>query len=112
MKIFISTLLLLTALLMPVNVAYANNDQVTICHATSSGNHPWVRIVTNRNGIHGHFLNPGTPKAGHEKDLLFHGEVECPVPPVIPEFGLLPGAIAAIASGGAFLLLKRRASKS
>lgn len=55
------------------------NEKVTICHATSSEENPWVRIVVSENAIGGHFENPGTPKAGHEDDLLLGGEQECPV---------------------------------
>src|SRR3989344_3248711 len=49
---------------------------VTICHATGSGS--YNTIHTNENAISGHFENNGTPKAGHEDDLLFEGTVECP----------------------------------
>lgn len=59
--------------------------KVTICHATSSEDNPWVRIVVSENAIGGHFDNPGTPKAGHEDDLLLEGDVECPVPETPPE---------------------------
>lgn len=54
--------------------------KVTICHATSSEINPWVRIVVSENAIGGHFDNPGTPKAGHEDDVLLEGEQECPAP--------------------------------
>lgn len=54
--------------------------KVTICHATSSESNPWTRIVVSENAIGGHFDNPGTPKAGHEDDLLLQGEQDCPVP--------------------------------
>lgn len=60
--------------------------KVTICHATSAEDNPWVRIVVSENAIGGHFDNPGTPKAGHEDDLLFQGEEGvCPVPETPPE---------------------------
>lgn len=36
----------------------------------------------------------------------------CGEAPQVPEFGFITGAIAALASGGAFLLLKRRVAKS
>lgn len=52
--------------------------KVTICHATSSEENPWVRIVVSENAIGGHFDNPGSPKAGHEDDLLLEEDAECP----------------------------------
>lgn len=58
--------------------AVNNNSKVTICHATSSTTNPYTQIVVSENAIGGHFENPGTPKAGHELDLLFQGEVACP----------------------------------
>jgi len=51
-------------------------EKVTICHAT--GNNTFQTIHTSVNGISGHFENSGTPKAGHETDLLYEGEVSCP----------------------------------
>lgn len=57
--------------------------KVTICHATSSATNPYTRIVVSVNAIGGHFDNPGTPKAGHEDDLLLEGEVDCPPPKVV-----------------------------
>src|SRR5688572_766917 len=57
-----------------------NNNKVTICHATGSATNPYVRTVVNANAISGHFENNGTPKSGHEDDLLFQGEVDCPAP--------------------------------
>lgn len=61
------------ALLVPMLVT--GNDTVTICHAST--NH-YVQIVTSSNAISGHFENNGTPKAGHEDDLLLQGDVTCP----------------------------------
>ena len=52
--------------------------KVTICHATESEENPWTRNVVSENAIGGHFDNPGTPKAGHEDDILLQGDVECP----------------------------------
>jgi hypothetical protein len=51
--------------------------KVTICHATSSETNPYTRNVVSSNAIGGHFNNPGSPKAGHEDDLLLEGEVDC-----------------------------------
>lgn len=55
-----------------------NNNKVTICHATSSATNPYTQNIVSENAIGGHFENPGTPKAGHELDLYFQGEVACP----------------------------------
>lgn len=73
--------LAVVAPLVAVGVAVAvPAPKVTICHATSAEDNPWVRIVVSENAIGGHFENPGTPKAGHEDDVLLQGDVECPVP--------------------------------
>lgn len=59
----------------------ATNSKVTICHATSSQETPWVRINVSINAIGGHFENPGTPLSGHEDDLLFpdpDNNIKCP----------------------------------
>jgi FtsZ-interacting cell division protein ZipA len=53
-------------------------DKVTICHGTGSETNPYVQIVVSENAIGGHFNTRETPRAGHEKDLLFEGEVDCP----------------------------------
>ena len=58
--------------------ASAYNPDVTICHATGSVSNPFVTIHTSGNAINGHFENNGTPKDGHETDLLFEGDVDCP----------------------------------
>lgn len=58
-------------------------EKVTICHATGAGT--FVRIVVSANAIFGHFDNPGSPKAGHESDILLQGEAQCPVPPIDEE---------------------------
>ena len=55
--------------------------KVTICHATGSETNPFVRIVVNFHAIGGHFFNNGTPKSGHEDDILIRGIASCPVPP-------------------------------
>lgn len=52
--------------------------KVTICHHTSSETNPWVRVVVSPNATSGHFENNGTPKAGHEGDVLLQGDVPCP----------------------------------
>src|SRR3989338_7285140 len=79
-RVFFFVLLSLS-LLFGRNITLAKqNDKVTICHATSSETNPYTQIVVSSNAIGGHFENPGTPKAGHEDDLLLEGEVECPAP--------------------------------
>jgi hypothetical protein len=60
-------------------VAYSTaSPKVTICHATEKPS--YIRIVVSENAIGGHFDNPGTPKAGHENDILLQGEQYCPSP--------------------------------
>src|SRR3989338_2770028 len=77
-RVFFFVLLSLS-LLFGRNITLAKqNDKVTICHATSSETNPYTQIVVSENAIGGHFENPGTPKAGHEDDLFFYGEVDCP----------------------------------
>ncbi len=51
---------------------------VTICHATGAGTYETLHVDSH--AIGGHFDNPGTPKAGHEDDLYFADERECPQP--------------------------------
>ncbi len=77
--------ILIPLTLLIAGVAYAAPaPKVTICHATSAADNPWTRIVVSENAIGGHFENPGTPKAGHEDDLLLQGDVACPAPPDDP----------------------------
>lgn len=66
---------------LAVSPVLAKQDhKVTICHATSSETNPYVRIVVDEHATAGHFDNNGTPESGHEDDLLFQGEVDCPQP--------------------------------
>lgn len=53
-------------------------EKITICHATGSEQNPYVEIHTSPNSTNGHFDNEGTPNEGHEDDLLFEGDVDCP----------------------------------
>lgn len=55
---------------------YAQSAKVKICHA--NGNGTFNPIVVNENGTGGHFENNGTPKAGHEDDLLIGENDLCP----------------------------------
>ena len=80
-------IILITAFILGMFITRANS-KVTICHATSSDTNPYVRIVVSENATSGHFENNGTPKAGHEDDILLQGEKDCPTPPVeepVPE---------------------------
>lgn len=54
-----------------------DDKKVTICHATGGGSFNTIHV--SENATSGHFENNGTPKSGHEDDLLFPGEVDCPV---------------------------------
>ena len=75
--------------------AHATNEGgvVTICHATESEENPWTKIVVSENAIGGHFENQGTPLNGHEDDLLFSGDVDCPEPEQELESELITGSI-------------------
>src|SRR3989344_456311 len=53
-------------------------DKITICHATSSKDNPYTRIVISPNASNVHFDDNGTQQAGHEEDLRFDGDVPCP----------------------------------
>lgn len=62
-------------------VASAPHKYVVICHHTSNEKQPYRRIVVPETAYHGHFNNPGSPKAGHELDLMFEGkDAQCPSP--------------------------------
>lgn len=83
-------------------------EKWTICHHTESPTNPYVRIVVSDKSVGGHFDANGNPL--HGGDLLLTGEQNCPGTPVVPEFGLLTGAFAALSSAGAFFFLKKRNS--
>lgn len=76
-----------------VSGANNNNNKITICHATSSATNPWNRIVVSVNANNGHFDNNGTAKAGHETDLVFQGEVNCPQVTATPTMTQAPTAV-------------------
>src|SRR3990167_5764352 len=61
----------------------AHFSLVKICHATCSGN--YNSIIVNHDAIGGHFFNNGTPKAGHEDDILLQSIFSsCPSPSPSP----------------------------
>jgi LPXTG-motif cell wall-anchored protein len=63
-----------------------NSDKVTICHATSSEDNPFVTLTIARvaaYGPAGHFNENGTTQAGHEDDYL--GECVQPTTTTEPE---------------------------
>lgn len=68
------------------------DDKVTICHVVPPTPHT---ITVSESALSAH---------------LAHGDTlgACPTTPVVPEFGLITGAIALLSSGGAFYLLKKR----
>lgn len=66
------------------NPGWSNNEKWTICHATSSDVHPYSKITVSKRSDHGHFDENGNPENGHENDLIFFGEVDCPNPTITP----------------------------
>ena len=81
LAIIIGGFLILSTSISLAQVVKACSEKVTICHATSSVTNPYTKITVSENAIGGHFDNPGTPKAGHEKDILLEGDVACPTAP-------------------------------
>jgi hypothetical protein len=67
-----------------------NGNKITICHATSSSSNSYNRIVVSANATNGHFDNNGTPLSGHEDDLFFQGEVDCPSASATPTEAATP----------------------
>lgn len=90
----IAALAMLLVLAMPVA---ADNDKLTICHATSSEGNPFVAIkVSASSGFEPHLSdNEGnSPLAGHEQDFLLENtdletcdQVPDPVTPLAPVVG-------------------------
>lgn len=86
------TVLAALAILLPLTggivhtqlVKASKLDKVTICHATGSATNPFVKITVSPNAINGHFENNGTPKSGHEDDILLEGDTDCPGPVTPP----------------------------
>ena len=92
-KALILTITGFSLLLLPAGQVKAQpEDKVVICHVASAT--PQTMEV------------PQSAVEGH----LGHGDTlgECPVPPVVPEFGLVTGVLALAASAGSFIILKRR----
>lgn len=69
-------LFILGLLILALNAVAWAPEKVTICHANGHGG--FETIVVSPNAISGHFDNNGTPNQGHEDDLLYEGEHECP----------------------------------
>jgi len=71
---------ILTGVMTQAGVNPVKPDKNVICHATGSHENPFTRIVVSWNAISGHFNNNGTPKAGHEDDIMYEGEIAtCPI---------------------------------
>ena len=53
------------------SLAAGGAPKVTICHAAGrAGTTHYIQLTIAIGGLNGHFLNNGTPKAGHEDDYL------------------------------------------
>lgn len=63
---------------------HGHHDKVLICHANGDGT--YNAIIVSENGIGGHFFNNGTPKSGHEDDILIDDDEDtgCPEPSPSP----------------------------
>jgi hypothetical protein len=60
--------------------------RVTICHVAGNGN--MIEITVSENALRGHFNENGTPRQGHEDDIL--GPCPTPVPPQATPTVVLP----------------------
>lgn len=70
-----------TSLMTPGSGALDKAPKVTICHAAGlAGTTHYIAITLSANGLNGHFLNNGTPKAGHELDFIATEERPCNAP--------------------------------
>ena len=70
-----------TSLKAPSSSALDKAPKVTVCHAAGlAGTTHYVAITISANGLNGHFLNNGTPKAGHEEDYIATEERPCNAP--------------------------------
>jgi uncharacterized repeat protein (TIGR01451 family) len=78
--VILNTTMITSLLFAFPSVALATDQQqVTICHYQSSESNPYNEIHTSINSINGHFENNGTPKSGHEDDLLLPADAQCPI---------------------------------
>lgn len=95
----------ISAFLLTVAFASANVAKVQavseVCFCHNLNNNP-ITICTDNQGL----INGHQGHVDNETDSLG----ECPVPPEVPEFGLITGALAMIGSAGSFLVLKRKNS--
>ena len=90
-KTFGFAVITLALFALPVGQASAQVERVTICH----------------NGNTMEVAAPAVP--AH----LNHGDTLGPcVAPVVPEFGLITGALALVTSAGSFIILKRKKTVS
>lgn len=74
-------LVILVLLGVSAFVTFAQQGKVTICHAAGkAGTLKYVELTLSYNAVYGkagHFLEPGSPNAGHENDI----EGPCPKAP-------------------------------
>lgn len=108
-KLTLSTLIVLGTLALSGSAVFAKSDKFIVCHATGSTSNPYNRLELPESAYGAHCDEHGTPTAGHEKDICSPEGGVCPTtPPVVPEFGLITGVLAVVASAGSFFFLKRR----
>jgi hypothetical protein len=70
-----------TSMTTPDSPALVKAPKVTVCHAAGlAGTTHYIAITISENGLNGHFLNNGTPKAGHEEDYIATEESPCNAP--------------------------------
>ena len=105
-KLNFATLTVVTVFVLNVVLAVAGASKVqaadNVCFCHNLTNNPITICTDNEGLINGHqgHVDNGTDSLG-----------ECPVPPQVPEFGLITGSLALIGSAGSFLVMKRKNSK-